>query len=82
MRDDILLELTIPILVWNILSFILIIFLLIITIKNYSEQALFSQLKIELLISCLIHQVSMTPFLSFIIDYESNYLFFVMEQSF
>ena len=61
MIDNILLWIAIPILIICILSFILFFFLFRITLRKYFAQSLFSQLKLELLLSCLIHQITMLP---------------------
>lgn len=76
MEDKIYYEFIIPLLSWEILSCILIISFIIISFKNYFAQSLFIQLKVEFLISCLIHQTSMVPF--FILDNPGSnaFLFF------
>lgn len=57
-----LLGLAVSILVLVIISIIIIIYLFYTSSKNYKEQELFSQLKIELLLSCFLHQISFIPF--------------------
>lgn len=61
MSKPLYLELIIPIMTWNIIMFIFYFILLIIVCKNYSKQILPSQLRLELIIACILHQLSMTP---------------------
>ena len=62
-KDDkgLLLGLIYSLIIINAISLVIYIFLIIISIKKYTLQPLFVQLKLDLVISSLIHQISFTP---------------------
>ena len=67
-NDELIMGLIISIIIINIISIIIYLFLLIVITRKYFSQPLFVQLKLELIISCFFHQLSLFPLFTKIID--------------
>lgn len=72
-NDELYTGLIIAIIILNIISIIIYIFLFIVVSRKYFSQPLFIQFKLELVISCFFHQLSLFPLFTKNID--NNFIF-------